>query len=114
MLVTFEEKKISPHFLKDMLGEDGWVLLDRVVKTHKKSLRRDKDKLDRIQKASIYFDEKMLLRHKLLLKRKEQSITGLLRDQLSRSPQYRRYLEMKRRGQTESSCSVPPIPSKGT
>ena len=67
---------MSPHFLKDMLGEDGWVLLDRVVKTHKKSLRRDKDKLDRIQKASIYFDEKMLLRRELPLKRMEQSITG--------------------------------------
>ena len=38
----------------------------------------------------------------------------VLGDQLSRSPQYRRYLEMKRQGQTERSCSVPPIPSKGT
>ena len=72
MLVTFEEKKISPHFLKDMLGEDGWVLLDRVMKTHKKLLFGDEDKLDRIQQASIYFDEKMLLRRELLLKRKEQ------------------------------------------
>ena len=39
---------------------------------------------------------------------------SVLGDQLSRSPQYRRYLEMKRRGQTERSCSIPPIPTKGT
>ena len=34
----------------------------------------------------------------------------VLGDQLSRSPKYRRYLQMKRRGRTE----VLPIPSKGT
>ena len=39
---------------------------------------------------------------------------SVLGDQISRSPQYQRYLQMLRQGQTERSCSVPPIPSKGT
>ena len=40
---------------------------------------------------------------------------SVLGDQTSRSPQYQRYLhQMLRQGQTERSCSVPLIPSKGT
>ena len=33
---------------------------------------------------------------------------NVLGDQLSRSPQYQRYLQMLRQGHTERSCSVPP------
>ena len=59
--------------MKDMLGVDGSELLGKVVKTHKKSMRRDEDKLNRILNASKYFDEKMKICTCALRKRMDTS-----------------------------------------
>ena len=49
-----------------------------------------------------------------VIQQHNQFDNGVLGDQMSRSLQYQRYLQMLRQGHTERSSNVPPIPNKGT
>lgn len=65
-LGSVRKKAMSKNILCDMLGSDGGAMMKNLIKSHRKSLWRDKQKLQRIVHAVQFFERRMNQRREIL------------------------------------------------
>jgi len=73
-LGNVKRKKMSPHILKDVLGDDGDFAVKGIKAGHVKLLRRDKRKFIKIHDAVDHFEGKMKKRRVDLSERTIDSV----------------------------------------
>lgn len=88
---------MSPKILGDMLGADGESQMKNLIHSHRKSLLRDEQKLQRIVLAVQFFEHRMSKRRKILEEKREASANKkFTRKSYTWREEYRNIMKEKR------------------